>query len=181
MTSLPLYLAPAALALVAIVGSSVATLAWTRRRARVDVADAWHTVDEEIAWLRRCAEAFCFRHGSIVRFTWQVTEGARRRLLPRAILQTIFDEAIRFGAVRSERDRAVLVRAVIDDATNNLVVIVSDDGPGIATRPIRQATAGTRAVTERLSREHPRASLRIESSLDGTRAVLLFPPPRAMR
>jgi LytS/YehU family sensor histidine kinase len=164
-----------AVAIVAMIGSSMATLALTRRRARVDVVDAWHTVEEEVAWLRRCAEAFAFRHGDVVRFTWQVTEGARRRLVPRALLQTIFDEAVRFGAMRSERSHAVLVRAVVDDATNDLVVIVSDDGPGIAMRPIRTGTAGARAVAQRLSREHPRASLRIESSIEGTRAVVRFP------
>jgi len=145
MTDVHLLLAPAALALVALVGSSMATLAWTRHRTRIDVADAWHTVEEEVAWLRRCAEAFAYRHGSVVRFTFLVTEGARRRLVPRAMLQTLFDEAVHFGAMQSEGERTVLARA----------------------------------VAERLSREHPRASLRIESSSEGTRSIFTVPPPRS--
>ena len=181
MTDVHLLLAPAAVALVAVVGSTMATLAWTRRRARVDVADAWHTVEEEVAWLRRCAEAFAHRHGSVVRFTFLVTEGARRRLVPRALLQTLFDEAVRFGAMQSEGERAVLVRAVVDDATRNLVVVITDDGPGTAARPIRQGTPGARAVAERLSHEHPGASLRIESSSDGTRSIFTVPPPLGER
>ena len=62
-----------------------------------------------------------------------------------------------------------------------LVCVVADNGPGLSTAPPRKGAFGLRSVERRLKLKSPRANLRLESSGQGTRAIVTLPVARNHR
>lgn len=146
------------------------------------------TLEAEVTWLRRYTEILSARHGDALRFDWAVQEKANRVLLPRLLLQPLVENAVKHGALRrTSGDGRVSVLAFLDGAENGdaadlyLVCIVADNGPGLPTVPQREGAFGLRSVQRRLELRSPRASLRLESSDQGTRAIVTLPVARAQR
>lgn len=136
--------------------------------------DEMQPVEEEIAWLRRYAAILEARYAGAIAFTWDVDPRAGGILLPRLLLQPLVENAVQHGALARGDGGSVAISVKLDDATRTLRCTVDDNGPGIGG-PVRSGAFGLDSVRRRLSLKHERASLAIESTKAGTRAVVAWP------
>jgi signal transduction histidine kinase len=136
-----------------------------------------HTVEEEIAWLRRYAELLEARHVGVLIFRWYVTPETHDLLVPRLLLQPLVENAVKHGALDRQEGGEVIIRAAlsIDGGEERVVWTIEDNGRGMSDGPSRPGALGLRAVRRRLELRDPRAKLRIESSSSGTRAIVELP------
>ncbi|HEY8078448.1 MAG TPA: histidine kinase [Labilithrix sp.] len=129
---------------------------------------------DEIDWLRRYAAILEARYGGALRFRWDVDPRARGVQLPRLLLQPLVENAVKHGALkRDEHPGSVSVQVRVEGT--NLACIVEDDGPGMPETKVRSGAFGIDSVRRRLSLREPRASLVIDSSQAGTRAIVSWP------
>ena len=133
-------------------------------------------LEKQIAWLRRYGDILEARHRGALQFDWDVAPGCEATLLPRFLLQPLVENAVKHGALRrADRDGRVVVRAHCkDDGT--LVCVVEDNGPGMPDEDVRAGAFGLHAVRRRLALEAPAASLRHETSPQGTRSIVEIGP-----
>jgi LytS/YehU family sensor histidine kinase len=95
--------------------------------------------------------------------------------MPRLLLQPLVENAVQHGALqRSDRAGQVIVRAS-HKADGTLVCVVEDNGPGMPDSDVRAGAFGLQAVRRRIELEAPDASLRLESSPQGTRSIVELP------
>jgi signal transduction histidine kinase len=127
---------------------------------------------EQIAWLRRYAQILEARHRGALRFRWDIAPACERLLLPRLLLQPLVENAVKHGALR-RRDGAgeVVIHASMADG-GTLVCVVADNGPGMPDSDVRAGAFGLQSVRRRLELEARDASLRFESSSEGTRSIV---------
>jgi signal transduction histidine kinase len=141
-------------------------------REAVQETSETQTLEKQIAWLRRYAQILEARHRGALHFEWDVAEGAERAVLPRLLLQPLVENAVKHGALRrGDGDGRVVVRARLTDA-GGLVCTIEDNGPGMPDSDVRAGAFGLHAVRRRLELEAPAASLRLESSSEGTRSIV---------
>jgi signal transduction histidine kinase len=141
-------------------------------REAVQETSETQTLEKQIAWLRRYAQILEARHRGALHFEWDVARGAERAILPRLLLQPLVENAVKHGALRrGDGDGRVVVRARLTDG-GGLVCTVEDNGPGMPDSDVRIGAFGLQAVRRRLALEAPAASLRLESSPDGTRSIV---------
>jgi signal transduction histidine kinase len=129
-------------------------------------------LDKQVAWLRRYAQILEARHRGALRFRWEVDPRSEKVLLPRLLLQPLVENAVKHGALRrGDGAGEVVVRATTrDDGT--LVCVIEDNGPGMPDSDVRAGAFGLVAVRRRLELEAPHASLRHESSSEGTKSIV---------
>ena len=139
--------------------------------------DEMQSLEEEEAWLRRYAEILESRHKGSLSFLWEIDAEVRTVRVPRLLLQPLVENAVKHGALRRRGGGQVIVRAA--RAGENIVCTVLDDGPGFAEGPVRQGAVGLAVVRRRLELKFARAAMRIESSTDGTRAIVELHAPVA--
>jgi signal transduction histidine kinase len=135
----------------------------------------------EIEWLRRYAAILEARYEGALAFRWDVEPRANELLLPRLLLQPLVENAVKHGALARGDGGEVTVTLRVDDARSVLLCTVADNGPGMG--PARSGAFGLDAVRRQLALKDPRASLVIDSSESGTRAVVAWPvdlPPVAV-
>jgi len=138
--------------------------------ALVDHADL-HTVESELAWLRRYVEILEARHGDMLRVHWHVEPLVEPALLPRLLLQPLLENAIRHGALRRKTGGVVAIHvARVDDV---LTCAIVDDGPGLGSK--RSGAVGLDNVRRRLAVYFPTGRFEIDSDEAGTRAVVTVP------
>jgi len=141
-------------------------------REAVQETSETQTLEKQIAWLRRYAQILEARHRGALHFEWDVAQGAERAVLPRLLLQPLVENAVKHGALRrGDGDGRVVVRARLTDS-GGLVCTVEDNGPGMPDSDVRAGAFGLHAVRRRLELEAPAASLRLESSSEGTRSIV---------
>ena len=93
-------------------------------------------------------------------------------MLPRLLLQPLVENAVKHGALRrGDGAGEVVVRASLR-GDGALVCVVEDNGPGMPDADVRAGAFGLQAVRRRLELELPRASLRFESSSQGTKSIV---------
>jgi LytS/YehU family sensor histidine kinase len=132
-------------------------------------------LDKQIAWLRRYAQILEARHRGALTFEWHVAKDCEDRLIPRLLLQPLVENAVQHGALqRTDRGGQVIVR-VSCKADGTLVCVVEDNGPGMPDSDVRAGAFGLQAVRRRIELEAPDASLRLESSPQGTRSIVELP------
>ncbi len=144
--------------------------------------DEMHTLDQEEAFLRKYAEILESRHKGSLSFKWEVDPDVRGAPVPRLLLQPLVENAVKHGALRRRGGGTVTLRASLvprasGDRPDVLECTVVDDGPGFAEGPIRQGAIGLSVVRRRLELKFQHAALRIESSTEGTRAIVAFEIP----
>jgi LytS/YehU family sensor histidine kinase len=133
------------------------------------------TLDKQIAWLRRYAQILEARHRGALTFEWEVGKDCEDELMPRLLLQPLVENAVQHGALqRTDRAGQVIVR-VSRKADGALVCVVEDNGPGMPDSDVRAGAFGLQAVRRRIALEAPDASLRLESSPQGTRSIVELP------
>jgi signal transduction histidine kinase len=133
-------------------------------------------LEKQIAWLRRYAQILESRHRGKLRFTWEVAPDCRGAMLPRLLLQPLVENAVKHGALQSaQEDGGTVGIRVSRGPGGTLVCIVEDNGPGVPDSDVRAGAFGLQAVRRRLELEAPGASLRLESSPEGTRSVVEVP------
>jgi len=135
-------------------------------------------LDDQIAWLRRYAQILEARHRGALRFQWDIAPGCEELVLPRLLLQPLVENAVQHGAL-ARRDGAGEVVIRVSRADGSLVCVVEDNGPGIPDAAVRAGAFGLQAVRRRLALEAPGASLRLESSTEGTRSIVELTSVRA--
>lgn len=134
--------------------------------------DEMQTLEQEEAWLRRYAEILESRHKGALSFRWEIDPAVRSARVPRLLLQPLVENAIKHGALRRRGGGVVTVRA--GRVGDSIECVVEDDGPGFAQGPIRQGALGLSVVRRRAELRFQQASFRIESSTEGTRAIVAF-------
>jgi hypothetical protein len=130
------------------------------------------TLEEEEAWLRRYAEILESRHKGALAFRWQIEPEVRQVQVPRLLLQPLVENAVKHGALRRRGGGVVTVRAQRGEDQASVVCVVEDDGPGFAEGPIRTGAVGLSVVRRRLELNLDGGILRLESSTEGTRAII---------
>jgi signal transduction histidine kinase len=141
------------------------------------------TLEREVTWLRRYAEILESRHGDAIRFDWDIGADASEVLLPRLLLQPLVENAVQHGALCRAGGGRVAVRASLQEVSAGpgptLVCTVSDNGPGLATSEPRTGALGLHTVRRRLELQCPGSVLRLQSSSEGTVAIIEVPVPGA--
>jgi LytS/YehU family sensor histidine kinase len=133
------------------------------------------SLDKQMAWLRRYAQILEARHRGSLTFEWEVAKDCEAELMPRLLLQPLVENAVQHGALqRGDRAGLVIVRAS-RKADGTLVCVVEDNGPGMPDSDVRAGAFGLQAVRRRIELEAPDASLRLESSPQGTRSIVELP------
>ncbi|MEO8874835.1 MAG: histidine kinase, partial [Polyangiaceae bacterium] len=136
-------------------------------------------LDRQITWLRRYAEILEARHHRSLTFEWEIAPALDNIMLPRLLLQPLVENAVKHGALRRE-DGAGKVRVTASRAEDGaLVCIIEDNGPGIGEEGVRQGAFGLQSVRRRLELGPDGASLRLESTNEGTRSIVRIPEDRA--
>jgi signal transduction histidine kinase len=131
--------------------------------------------DRQITWLRRYAEILEARHRTTLHFEWKIDPSTASVMLPRMLLQPLVENAVKHGALRrTDGAGQVTVRASCED-DGTLVCIVEDNGPGIGEEETRQGAFGLQSVRRRLELGDGNASLKLESSGDGTKSIVRIP------
>lgn len=143
-------------------------------------ADEMQPLDEHVTWLRRYAEILEARHAGQLAFRWEVDGRARNVVVPRLLLQPLVENAVQHGALRRSGGGEVVIRATIADDPDRrgerLVCVIEDNGPGLGAERTRSGAFGLHAVRRRLELRYAhRASLRLESSAEGTRSIVELP------
>lgn len=138
--------------------------------------DELRPLEEEVAWLRRYAEILESRHGSMLRFGWDIAPEARGALVPRLLLQPLVENAVKHGALGRADGGWVRLRVSIeDDGEARLLCVVEDNGPGMRADAPRGRGLGLKMVRRRLELRYPDASVEFQSSREGTRAIVELP------
>ena len=141
--------------------------------------DEMQTLDHEVTWLRRYAEILESRHGDAVRFTWDIPADAGGVLLPKLLLQPLVENAVQHGALCRAGGGRVTVHATLhasrDGGAAKLVCTVMDNGPGLSTKQPRAGAVGLHAVRRRLELRCPGARFRLQTSSEGTSAIVEVP------
>jgi len=136
--------------------------------------DEMQAVDAEVAWLQRYAAILEARYGAALAFHWDVDPRAKALLVPRLLLQPLVENAVKHGALSRDGGGEVTVSVRLDEGSETLRCTIADNGPGLEDT-IRSGAFGLDAVRRRLSLKDPRATLAIDSSSAGTRAVVAWP------
>jgi signal transduction histidine kinase len=129
-------------------------------------------LDKQIAWLRRYAQILEARHHGTLCFRWDVAADCQQAMLPRLLLQPLVENAVKHGALRREDGAGEVVVRASRRSDGALVCVVEDNGPGMPDADVRTGAFGLQAVRRRLALEAHRASLRFESSSEGTRSIV---------
>lgn len=137
--------------------------------------DEMQPLEDEIRWLRRYAAILEARYAGAIAFDWNVDERASHVPVPRLLLQPLVENAVKHGALARGDGGRVVVSVTLEDRAHGVRCVIEDNGPGMKDGPLRSGAFGLGAVRKRLSLKNERASLVIESSGDGTRAVVLWP------
>jgi signal transduction histidine kinase len=140
-------------------------------RDALEAAPELRPLADDLNWLRRYADILEVRHRGSLSFEWDISPETTAALLPKLLLQPLLENAVKHGALRRAAGGVVILRAHLVDTSLRLVV--DDNGPGFAPRT--KDGLGLRILRERISLAHPRASLHIQSSSDGTRATIDIP------
>jgi signal transduction histidine kinase len=135
------------------------------------------SLQKQIAWLRRYGEILEARHRGALRMEWEVAPESEQALLPRFLLQPLVENAVKHGALRrGDREGRVVVRTH-RKPDGTLVCEIEDNGPGMPDASVREGAFGLHAVRRRLALEAPSASLRHESSPEGTISIIEIGAP----
>ena len=137
--------------------------------------DEMQTLEEQVAWLRRYAAILQARHGDALRFEWRIAPEARGALLPRLLLQPLVENAVKHGALGRRDGGLVIVSAEVATSPPRIICTVEDNGPGPAEAGVRSGAFGLHAVRKRLELRYTSATLKLESSPQGTRSVVTLP------
>jgi len=131
-------------------------------------------LDEQLEWLRRYAHILQVRHAGQLAFHWDVQSDTRRALLPRLLLQPLVENAVKHGALMRHGGGEVTVSTQVSG--DKLVCTIADNGPGMHNGATRPGGIGLDSVRRRLVlRYQDAASLRLESSPEGTRSIVELP------
>lgn len=131
----------------------------------------------EVEWLQRYAAILEARYDGAIAFRWDVDPHAAELEVPRLLLQPLVENAVKHGALARGEGGEVVITVELDRDDDVLRCTVFDNGPGIGDAPARSGAFGLDAVRRRLSLKDSRATLAIDSSPEGTRAVVAWPVP----
>jgi len=136
------------------------------------------TLAEELDFLERYLAIEQVRFSDRMRVEWDIDTAARAALVPEFILQPLVENAVRHGIAK--RSDAGLVRISAHLGGPELVLRVSDDGPGYAEDAAAEGVglANVRARLHTLFGD--RARLEIASRDDGGTMVTIRIPHEAM-
>ncbi|MEO5817256.1 MAG: histidine kinase, partial [Gemmatimonadaceae bacterium] len=130
---------------------------------------------EEVAFTTSYLEIEEVRFADRLRVRWTVDDDVMRSLVPHLILQPLVENALRHGI--AQREDSGLLEIGARREGNQLIVWVSDDGPGLSATYAAGDGIGLSNVRARLTALYRAdASLSLESlPLGGVRAVLSLP------
>lgn len=140
-------------------------------RDALESAPELRPLSTDIAWLRSYTDILAVRHGAKLRFEWDIQPDATSVRLPKLLLQPLLENAVNHGALHRAHAGTVTVRAGLSHT--GLQLVVEDNGPGIA--PGTADGLGLRIVRQRVALAHPDARLDVQSSPQGTRAIITIP------
>jgi signal transduction histidine kinase len=146
-------------------------------RDSLEGQDEMQTLEQEVTWLRRYADILESRHGDALRFDWDIAPEAAGVVLPRLLLQPLVENAVQHGALCRTGGGRVAVGAKLLEAGAGptLVCTVRDNGPGLSTSEPRIGALGLHTVRRRLELRCPGSAFRLQSSSEGTLAIVEVP------
>jgi two-component system LytT family sensor kinase len=134
---------------------------------------------EELGFLERYLAIMRVRFGDRLAIHVEAPEGLLDARVPSLVLQPITENAIRHGMADRPDIGHVTVRAVQDGDT--LLLEVTDDGPGLSTRPATDGGIGLANTRERIARLYGgRGEVRTLEPSGGGVTVRLTIPLRVM-
>jgi signal transduction histidine kinase len=125
---------------------------------------------EELAWLKRYAEILEARYRGTLTFSWDEEPRTRTVVVPRLLLQPLLENAVTHGALAREGGGRVSVRTRTLPSGRTRIE-VEDNGPGFDPAHPPAEGLGLKLVRRRVELE-ARGTFRLESSAEGTRAVV---------
>lgn len=136
------------------------------------------TLGDEVRWLHRYAAILESRHSDVLRFHWELADDARAVLVPRLLLQPLVENAVNHGALKRAGGGEVAIRIAVEgrlDEDHTIVCVVEDNGPGLPDGEPRTGAFGLHSVRRRLALKCAGATLRLESTTNGTCATVRLP------
>jgi hypothetical protein len=146
-------------------------------RDAVQETSEFQRLDKQIAWLRRYAQILEARHHGTLCFRWDVAPDCQQAMLPRLLLQPLVENAVKHGALRRGDGAGEVIVRASRRSDGGLVCVIEDNGPGMPDADVRAGAFGLQAVRRRLELEAQHASLRFESSDQGTRSIVEISAP----
>ena len=129
---------------------------------------------EELRFLEQYLAIEQVRFSDRLQVRWRVDDEARGAMVPEFILQPVVENAVRHGVAKRSEPGTIEISASIDGG--DLVLAVSDDGPGFASEAAGRGVGltNTRARLETLFGERARLEV-IRRSEGGTVATIRLP------
>lgn len=135
------------------------------------------TLREELGFLERYLAIMRVRFGDRLAISVEACDGVLDARVPTLVLQPIAENAIRHGMADRPDIGHVMVRAARDG--DNLVLEVTDDGPGLSARPAGDGGIGLANTRERIARLYGgRGDIRTLEAAGGGLTVQLTIPLR---
>jgi signal transduction histidine kinase len=147
---------------------------------RADDPTDTETIEKQVSWLRRYAEILQARHRGSLRFHWDIAPESASAVVPRLLLQPLVENAVKHGALRRGDGQGEVAVRTTKTAEGVLVCVVEDNGPGIPEENVRAGAFGLQSVRRRLAIHATEASLLLDSSKEGTRAIVEIPTRPAL-
>jgi len=143
-------------------------------------AEETQTVDHEIEWLHRYTDILESRYRGALSFHWEIDRDVGSAVIPRLLLQPLVENAVKHGALSRSLDGRVAIKIFRAGGpiAERLICSIEDNGNGAADVSLRSDGFGLRAVRRRLELRYADASLQLQSSQNGTIAIVELPLTR---
>jgi Histidine kinase len=131
-------------------------------------------LEDELQFVRDYLDLESLRLGNRLSVNWQIDERAKAHLVPSLSVQPLVENSIKHAFNPRVQQGVLTISATFDPAQNQLLIGVSDDGPGCDLAAVGQSKGlGVRTVERRLKLEYrdratfdiataPRAGFRVQ-------------------
>ena len=128
--------------------SLIADLSGLLRQALDESDEQEHSLEEELAFLRRYLKIEETRFQDRLTVQFDVADDTRGALVPNLILQPLVENALKHGIAPYAKPGTIIVRSRRED--DKLLLRVEDSGPGIQENTVMRGRVGLKNTEERL-------------------------------
>lgn len=134
-------------------------------------------LEDELQFVRDYLDLESLRLGNRLSVNWQIDESAKSQIVPSLSVQPLVENSIKHAFNPRVQQGVLTISAKLDSVQNQLLIGVSDDGPGCDLAAVGQSTGlGVRTVERRLKLEYrdqatfdiataPKAGFRVQMTI----------------